>query len=228
MTARARLTLLVAALGVAIVLGVWPGLDLAVSAAAFDPAAGRFPAAVDPMLRGLREVFRILPHLIFWPALAALTVAALRPSLRLPRRALIFLVATFALGPGLIVNGVVKTAWDRPRPRDVATFGGTAPFQPWWQPGAGWFANRSFVSGEASSSAWMLAPAALAPPPWRALALAAAAGYAVATAVLRVLFGAHFLSDVVLGALVSLVVVWLGWRWYRRVGAGALGSAEGR
>ncbi|WP_170263249.1 phosphatase PAP2 family protein [Blastochloris sulfoviridis] len=228
MTARARLTLLFAVLGVVAVLGVWPGLDLAVSAAAFDPAAGRFPAAADPALKGLREVFRILPHLIFWPALVALIVAALRPSLRLPRRALIFLVATFALGPGLIVNGVVKTAWDRPRPRDVATFGGAAPFQPWWQPGTGWFANRSFVSGEAASSAWMLAPAALTPPPWRALALAGAASYAAATAVLRVVFGAHFLSDVLLGALVSLTVVWAGWRWYRRAAAGALGSAEGR
>ncbi|NJL09160.1 MAG: phosphatase PAP2 family protein [Methylacidiphilales bacterium] len=106
--------------------------------------------------------------------------------------------------------------------------GGWRPDCCCWQPGPGWFANRSFVSGEASSSAWMLAPAALAPPQWRALALAAAAGYAASTAGLRVLFGAHFLSDVVLGALVSLTVVWLGWRWYRRAGAGALGSAEGR
>ncbi|CUU43728.1 Argininosuccinate synthase [Blastochloris viridis] len=197
-------------------LGVWPELDFAISAAMYDPVSGRFPAADDPALKVVREALRFLPHLMFWPALLLLALALVRPTLRLPRRALIFVVATFALGPGLIVNGVVKNAWDRPRPRDVAAFGGTQPFQPWWQPGKGWFDNRSFVSGEASSSAWTLAPAALAPPPWRAIAIAAAATYAAATSALRVVFGAHFLSDVVLGALVSLVLVRLGYRWYRR------------
>ena len=86
------------------------------------------------------------------------------------------------------------------------------------------------MSGEAASSAWTLAPAALAPPHWRAAALAVAAGYAAATSALRVVFGAHFLSDVVLGALVSLIVVRLGWRWYRRPPPqdSDLGSAGGR
>jgi membrane-associated phospholipid phosphatase len=234
MLTRTRLTLLLAAaLLIVAVLGVWPQLDLEVSASMFDPASGRFPAAADPALKVLREVFRFLPHLVFWPAVILLAAASVRPSLRLPRRALIFLVATFALGPGLIVNGVVKNAWDRPRPYDIVEFGGRAAFQPWWRPGKGWFDNRSFVSGEASSSAWMLAPAALVPPPWRGMAVAAAAAYAVATAALRVVFGAHFLSDVVLGALVSLIVVRLSWRWYRgppdvRPKDSDLGSGEGR
>jgi membrane-associated phospholipid phosphatase len=228
-TRRAGVALLAAALLIVAVLGIWPGLDLAISASMFDAAAGRFPAADQPALAALREAFRILPHLVFWPALMLLAAGWLRPSLPLPRRALGFLVMTFALGPGLIVNGVVKTGWDRPRPREVAVFGGSAAFQPWWQPGAGWLDHRSFVSGEAASSAWMLAPAALAPPPWRALAIAAAATYAAATSALRVVFGAHFLSDVVAGALVSLIVVWLGWRWYRRPAKdGELGSGGGR
>ena len=200
------------------VLAVWPQLDLAVSALGFDPASRHFPAAAEPGLRALRTVFRTLPHLIFWPVLAVLAAAWLRPALRpkVPVRALAFLVLTFALGPGLLVNGIAKGGFDRPRPHETTAFGGTAEFRPWWRPGPGWFGKASFASGEAASAAWTVAPAALVPPPWRGVALGVAAAYTLAASALRVAFGAHFLSDVLAGALCALAMIWLGARWVGR------------
>ena len=56
--------------------------------------------------------------------------------------------------------------------------------------------NCSFVSGEVATAAWTLAPALLAPPPFRVLAVGAALGFTAATALLRMSFGGHYLSDV--------------------------------
>jgi membrane-associated phospholipid phosphatase len=53
----------------------------------------------------------------------------------------------------------------------------------------------------------MVAPASLAPPPWRAPAILAALGFGVATSALRMAFGGHYLSDVVLAALSTLILV---------------------
>ena len=52
----------------------------------------------------------------------------------------------------------------------------------------------------------MVAPALLAPPPWRAPAVAGALVFGAAASVLRMAFGGHFLSDVLLGGLISLLV----------------------
>jgi len=65
----------------------------------------------------------------------------------------------------------------------------------------------------------MFAPAMLAPPHWRAAAMAGAALFTVMTGALRIASGGHFLTDVVFGALISLVVVLaiyrlvFGWPW---------------
>jgi membrane-associated PAP2 superfamily phosphatase len=52
-----------------------------------------------------------------------------------------------------------------------------------------------------------VAPALLAPPPFRAAAVGAALLFTAATAVLRMAFGGHYLSDVVFAALFTWLVV---------------------
>ena len=56
----------------------------------------------------------------------------------------------------------------------------------------------------------MVAPALEVPAPWRAQAVAGAALYGTVTGVLRMAFGGHFLSDVVAGAWISLLVIAAG------------------
>ena len=42
-----------------------------------------------------------------------------------PGRAAVFLVLSLLLGPGLLVNVILKDNWGRPRPGSVVEFGGT-------------------------------------------------------------------------------------------------------
>lgn len=46
------------------------------------------------------------------------------------RRASLVLVLVVALGPGLVVNSILKPYWGRPRPRHVMTFGGGSGVSP--------------------------------------------------------------------------------------------------
>src|SRR5262249_39125034 len=66
---------------------------------------------------------------------------------------------------------------------------------------------------------WTLAPAALAPPPWRPLAYAGAVVFGAVTSGLRMAFGGHFFTDVSIAGLVTFLVIWLAhaliYRWQR-------------
>ena len=132
------------------------------------------------------------------------------------RRATLFLLASLALGPGLLVNGLLKEVSHRPRPYQSAEFGGPWAFRPYETFDGDCRRNCSFVSGEAAASAWTLAPALLAPPPLRPLAVAAALVFTAATAILRMAFGGHYLSDCLLAALFTFLIVLGLHRWYLR------------
>ena len=116
-----------------------------------------------------------------------------RRKLLISGRAIVFLMATLALGPGLLVNVGLKDHWGRPRPIDVTQFGGDQHFVAWWDPRGDCPSNCSFVSGDVSGAFWTLAPAALAPPPWRALAYGAALALGAGMAALRMTGGRAFL-----------------------------------
>ena len=120
---------------------------------------------------------------------------------------MIFLVATVAIGPGLLVNLSLKDHWHRPRPINTQEFSGPSDFKPWYESDGACKKNCSFVSGEAATGFWMVAPAMVLPPPWRGPAILAAFAFGVAASLLRVAFGGHYLSDVLLGGLVTLIVI---------------------
>jgi lipid A 4'-phosphatase len=122
-------------------------------------------------------------------------------------RAMIFLIATMVIGPGLIVNLGFKDHWHRPRPVQTQDFNGPSPFTPWYDDNGGCKKNCSFVSGEAATGFWMVAPASVLPPPWRAPAMVAAFGFGFGASLLRLAFGGHYLSDVLLGGLITLIVI---------------------
>ena len=120
---------------------------------------------------------------------------------------MLFLLGSFVIGPGLTSNLLLKENWGRPRPNGIQQFARTAHFQPWWQPGGTCKRNCSFVSGEASQAFWTMAPASLAPPQVRPLALGGAVVFGTAVGALRVVFGRHFVTDVVLAGVITLVVI---------------------
>jgi membrane-associated PAP2 superfamily phosphatase len=137
--------------------------------------------------------------------IGGLTVGALGlfwSRLRPHRETGFFLAAMLALGPGLIVNGVFKPYWQRPRPLQTLAFGGSEPFVPVWERGAS-PQSKSFPSGHASMGFYLLAPAFLCCRRRRRLAMTfVAVGLAGGSLIGagRVMQGAHFPSDVVWSA----------------------------
>jgi len=177
--------------------------DVAFAALWFDRQTGRFPATDDPFWQVVRLSGQVSPNLILALLIA---LAFVRSALR---RAAILGASVYALGPGLVVNGVLKPLSDRPRPIQTELFGGIAPVKPWWDwstvPDGSYL---SFSSGEAAATAWLVGLALLAPPrAWRMPAVIAASLYCVMISGLRIVFGAHWLSDVV-ASLVIMLALW--------------------
>lgn len=187
---------------------VAPRLDLVVSRLFYDPA-GRFDGSGSAPLDFVRELGRVAEWAVALAFAAPLAVKILAPESRLlvrPRVSL-FMLGTLALGPGLVVNGILKEFWGRARPRELLEYGGDAVFSPIW-----WFSdqcegNCSFVSGEASSAFWLVALAFVAPKVWRLRVALATFLFAAAVSFTRIAVGGHFLSDVLLAWLLTLLII---------------------
>jgi membrane-associated PAP2 superfamily phosphatase len=211
------------ALSVGFVLGVLcavdPQLDLDLAALGFDSARHLFAVNAQPWVQHTRTAARIIITLVALPAFLAIVLKLILPQRRMliEARAALFLIATLALGPGVLSNLLLKDHWGRPRPIDVQQFGGDLRFEPWWDPRGDCPNNCSFVAGEPSGAFWTLAPAALAPPPLQAVAVGAALAFGVGIGVLRMAAGAHFLSDVAFAGVFMYLLIWtahgLIYRW---------------
>ncbi|MBV9554988.1 MAG: phosphatase PAP2 family protein, partial [Alphaproteobacteria bacterium] len=198
------------------VLFLWlPGIDLAVSGWFYDTQHG-FALAGWPPLRALEGSIRWITLAI---GLAVLTGSAWlrwrgRPLPRLDRKALIFLVAATVIGPGVLVNTVLKDHWGRARPYQVAQFGGEKAFTAAPLPADQCARNCSFVSGHAALG-FSLVSFALLLPAGRArwVGFGAALGFGALVGLARIAAGHHFLSDVVYAGLIAVGLTWLLHRW---------------
>ena len=189
-----------------IVFAIWPEIDLGVARLFYGPAGFIGQGGLG---RIGREFFRMTPYLLLFGFAALYLLRQLgAPVPYAPSsRALVFLLASMAIGPGLIVNLGLKDHAHRPRPGHISEFGGPDEFRPWYRFDGACKINCSFVSGEAAQGFWMVAPASLAPPPYRPIAIGAALLFGVGAATLRLAYGGHFLSDALLGGLITLIVI---------------------
>jgi lipid A 4'-phosphatase len=196
---------------VGIVFGLYPELDIKLAQIFLGTSRYTFPLRFDPLLMGLRTASMWIVAALVAPAVIALLIKLILPRARLllPGRAIVFLLATLLLAPGLVVNAVLKDSWPRSRPVDVPQFKGSESFVAWWDPRGTCERNCSFVTGDGSAAFWTMAPAALAPAPWRAAAYAAAIGFGVGIGLLRMAAGAHFFTDVAFAGLITFMIIWL-------------------
>jgi membrane-associated PAP2 superfamily phosphatase len=187
-----------------------PAIDIGVTRLFYVPGIG-FPLGSSDALIALRS----LGNDFIWVFAIAAGIS-LAGSLAFPRRrslfppdVALFLISTFALGPGVIAHLVLKDHWGRPRPYSVDLFGGHLPYVDVWRVTDFCTANCSFVSGESSSAIWLLAVAAVVPLALRRPAMIAAGTLTVVLSLNRVAFGAHFLSDVVIawGLMATLMAL---------------------
>ena len=189
-----------------VVFALWPGVDLVAAHVFYDRGGFIGQSGLEQFAR---DVLRTAPFVVLaaYIALYVLRRAGVAVFWAPTGRGVIFLIATLAIGSGLIVNLGLKDHAHRPRPVHVVEFGGTDEFRPWYRFDGACEINCSFVSGEAASGFWMVAPALVAPPPWRAPAVVGALVFGAAASVLRLAFGGHFLSDALLGGLIALWIV---------------------
>lgn len=191
------------------VFAAYPAIDLEIARLFIDDQAAKFPIAVTAGWNRVREFANWIPLLLLMPALFALLRKIVFPgsSMLVAPSVVVFLIGSFIVGPGLTSNLVLKENWGRPRPNHVQQFAGAADFEPWWRPGGDCARNCSFVSGEASQAFWVVAPATLAPPQMRPMAMGAAVVFGTAVGAMRVIFGRHFVSDVIFAGVITIAIV---------------------
>lgn len=201
---------LVTGAAVAILFTVFPQWDVAITSAFWDAGHRTFLLSHLGWAKWVRSLANYIPWLIAAPAFAAIVLKLLFPKgkMFMSPRAAVFLALTMALGPGLVVNGILKEHWGRPRPVHIDTFGGKDAFVPWYAMDGTCPGNCSFVSGEGALGFWLTAPASLVPGPLGAVAQIAAVAFAATAGGFRIAFGGHFFTDVVFsGVIVVLIVV---------------------
>jgi len=131
---------------------------------------------------------------------------------KLLRRYAVFILASVIIGPGLLVNGVFKENWGRPRPNQVVEFGGEHQYVPPLHMGSVQEGNASFPSGHAAIgfsyiAFWFV---------WRrrrpGLAMLSLSGAMIlggGMSFARVACGAHFLSDILWSAYICYLTSFL-------------------
>jgi lipid A 4'-phosphatase len=173
----------------------FPQIDVGVAAFFYTPDSG-FYLAKNPLVLFSYQVFARIQLLVL--GLLLLSWLATRYFFNGQRRAqtksVLYLLLLLLIGPGLVVNAVLKEEWGRARPREVVEFGGQKQFTPALVPTTQCATNCSFVSGHAAMGFYPLGMA------WatgrrRWLAAGILTGALVGAG--RILQGGHFLSDVI-------------------------------
>ena len=123
-------------------------------------------------------------------------------------RVIIYLLFTLGIGPGLLVNSVLKDHWGRARPFHVTEFGGHRKFTAAFVISDQCKTNCSFVSGDASLGYFGLAFFFIAR---RRRSFIAGVAILAGTlfGLVRMAQGAHFLSNVIFSGVFTFLAAWL-------------------
>jgi len=170
------------------------------------------PGADDPWFDGERPLWYalyraapILTNVVVLGGILVLVGGRLWARLQPMGVYAVLVLATLAIGPGLLVNAVFKDHWGRPRPHQVEALGGTEAYlPPLVRDGSG--EGKSFTCGH-SSVGYMLGVFFLIwrrRRPWLAsAALVVALFLGTLLGVGRMASGDHFLSDVIWSGVIA-------------------------
>ncbi|MFN5588722.1 MAG: phosphatase PAP2 family protein [Holosporales bacterium] len=186
---------------------LFPEYDRAISGFFFDPAQNRFPAKAWPLFRLLNAAVDGVAVVI---TAIALAVVYKKHLWGISRRQAVYLLLVLLLGPGLMVNTVLKDNWGRARPSQTVEFGGSKHFTPVGVIADQCARNCSFPSGDASVGYYFIALAGIRQRRrlWAGLGIGAGLGLGV----VRVMQGAHYTSDALFSGLVVALVAAIVWR----------------
>ncbi len=196
---------------------IWPSIDI-IASQTFVGADGSFWLSKSVFAEEVRMPIWIASVSCAVIAALMLCVSLLRGgSAQTSWRLWAFITMTYVLGPGILVNVILKQNWGRARPVMVEAFGGDKIFTPPFEIAGQCARNCSFVSGEAASAAVMALVLGICfgssvAKRWRpALYIGLAAVFVLASG-LRIATGRHFLSDVMFAGLFMVIVARLSFR----------------
>ena len=126
---------------------IFPAIDHAATGLFYSKETW-FPARTDETWKAFRRLGIDLPFgiLIWLGSLAVIRIVFWQYPAVLSGRAIAFLISSAALGPGLLVNVLLKDFWGRPRPHMVEEYGGGLPYTRVWEITDRCVDNCSFVS----------------------------------------------------------------------------------
>ncbi|HYF97391.1 MAG TPA: phosphatase PAP2 family protein [Coxiellaceae bacterium] len=184
-----------------------PELDQIVAASFYSVKNRHFWLAEHHYLELWRHVVVALLFLMSMGLAITLILKIIKPSLvkKIKAKTALYVLLCFLVGPGLIVNLILKDHWGRPRPSQVEIYGGMAIFQPVWKVSQQCNRNCSFVCGDCAMVFTLFAWVPLVRRQKLALVLVSLAGLTISA--LRVSAGGHFLSDALIAGLISYLVV---------------------
>jgi lipid A 4'-phosphatase len=148
--------------------------------------------------------------LISVSSLILLGVSFFKTTLLKYRKILLFLTCVMAIGPGLVVNTILKDNWGRPRPRNVVEFGGNYQYEKPLEIDSS-SKGKSFPCGHASMGFYLMSFFFIFRQNKKKLAyifllIGIISGCLIGMA--RIVQGGHFASDVIwAGGIVYLVAV---------------------
>jgi len=185
------------------------GLDITVTSLFYEAnSANHWPLARTGFWRFFYEFPPRLSLFVAVACLLVIMVSALLQKWRQQRKAAYFVLAVFVVGPGILVNGIFKDHWGRPRPDQIAQFGGVQEYVP-----PGYFNakgdGKSFPSGHSSVgfafiAFWFLCRRRNRLLGWLTLYGTLLFGSLIGFS--RIADGAHFLSDVLWSAWIPIWV----------------------
>ena len=191
-----------------------PQMDLGFSSLFYTPGQGfidletRSSSRTLPFLPWITKGFVAISVLLLIRNIIASWRHRQTTTLPVSTRTILFLLFTLGLGPGLMVNVILKDQSGRARPYQIQAFGGDKTFTPIFAATAQCQRNCSFVSGDAALGYFFFAFAFVARKRRAAIALSA---YTLGTAIglVRIAQGAHFLSDVIFAGFFTILVAWI-------------------
>jgi membrane-associated PAP2 superfamily phosphatase len=196
---------LAALVAATLALCLW-GWDLAIASLFHGgPAGTAWPLGQAPWSRLLYRTATLPAFVLALSCGLLLCLGLAVPRLRAWRYRFLAVVLTVIIGPWLIGNVILKETWGRPRPKQIAAFGGVRSYLPVWRPGPVKH-NSSFPSGHAAM-AFGLALGGFLFPRRRVLAgcfVVAGLIFGTLVGLQRLAQGAHFTSDVIWSAALTL------------------------
>lgn len=127
-------------------------------------------------------------------------------------RSIVYVLLALGLGPGLLVNGIIKSHSGRARPYQVVAFGGHKQFTQAFALSDQCAQNCSFVSGESAVGFFGLTFLFVAQRRRKTIA-AASIVLGLLLGFIRMGQGAHFVSDVIFSGVFTFLVSYLLYLW---------------